>query len=962
MNTLSRKDFSGGWNPSADAVNCPPNALLRMDNLVLDDRGILSLRKGISSAISAPGTSINNLFTANLNGTKYRMVSAGSAVYSNGSTLGIAMPGTTDVQFASYKDQIFFARSTTKKKYDGSATRNWGIQTPIMAPTAVALANDGKVFGSFNGATHATPDSPAWVADTGTIAEDTGQDAVAYSAQKTTPNVGSGQTIITKTYTNPVNFTVYDLGNPASVNDLIQFWVYISTPQDLSNINLYIDVNSGDFQTDYYTATWTTAAYSPPVPDIAAIQNQLIQAMVPESQWPAIIDQIWAQYYAALAAYEAGAGSTQFVGGTWVRFSIARSSLARYGTTAGKDWSTVKAVRFLVNNIAASTGTVTFDNLEIVGGVESNQVGNYRYRIAAVRNTGYQIVSAPSSASELIILRAQGTTVTIPEATLSALDPQATEIWLYRMGGTMTNYFRVASLILQFDHTAPFETEYGADGSQANYTCTFESELGGTVGPSKCNYEWERTYGYLTISTIVDNLTDTQAMAINIKMQSDTNPPPDNIIGICGPYYDRLFCLTETMLWPSLRLKPDSYAAGQVITVGGDDEIALWIAQALGGLYIGTTKDIYRLDGDGAEYPDGTMNFTKVPVNNGNPPISSAFAREGNAIVYLASDGWRTFNGSSSTPIKGDTDLLWKGETRHGVSPVNVTGATSRFRAAIWNSRLVAITPEGSNTTSSTAIHNYHFDTGKWNRYTYTQAWTAIHREPDGTLIAGNAAGTVHQLETGTKDVTTDIPVVLWTPVEDAGLPNNEKEAQDLQIRIDTGSNAASIALYLDGGSVASDTQSVNLGGSSVYQYGISDLVPFRQLQLRATGSFSTFKWLEHTLSYLALPETRRAWNLGSLDVSDRDITWIREIRVKARASGDLTMVVSFDGSATPTKTVIATVGMPTVYDVSFGRGIKGKAPKVIITSTADFVPYWIDVTFRGSGGETQKSRVRIKA
>jgi hypothetical protein len=961
MNSLSRKDFSGGWNPSADAVNCPPNALLRMDNLVLDDRGILSLRKGISSAISSPNASINNLFTANLNGTKYRMVSAGSAVYSNGSTLGIAMPGTTDVQFASYKDQIFFARSTTKKKYDGSATRNWGIQTPIMAPTAVALANDGKVFGSFNGATHATPDSPVWVAVTGTIAEATGSDTVAYSALETTPNVSSGQTMITKTYTNPVNFTVYDAGNIAGINDIIQFWVYITKPEELNNIILEIDINDGTFQTDYYRYAWTTVASAPTAPNLGEIQQLLIQASVPESQWPTIIDQIFTQYYDSLAVYEAGAGSTQFIGGTWARFSIARSSLYRYGTTSGKDWSTVKAIRFTTNNTPASTGTITFDNLEIIGGTESTQVGNYRYRIAAVRNTSYQIVSAPSSASELIILRAQGSTITIPEATLSALDPQATEIWLYRMGGTMTNYFRVASLILQFDHTAPFETEYGADGSQANYTCTFESELGGTVGPSKCNYEWERTYGYLTISTIVDNLTDTQAMAINIKMQSDTNPPPDNIIGICGPYYDRLFCLTETMLWPSLRLKPDSYAAGQVITVGGDDETALWIAQALGGLYIGTTKDIYRLDGDGAEYPDGTMNFTKVPVNNGNPPISSAFAREGNAIVYLASDGWRTFNGSSSTPIKGDTDLLWKGETRHGVSPVNVTGATSRFRAAIWNSRLVAITPEGSNTTSSTAIHNYHFDTGKWNRYTYAQAWTAIHREPDGTLIAGNAAGTVHQLETGTQDVTTDIPVVLWTTVDDAGLPNNEKEALDLQTRLDTGANAVSIALHRDGSATASDTQSVTLAGSSVYQYNVSDISHFRQFQLRVTGSFSIFKWLEYALAFIALPESRRAWRFVAPDVSDRDMTWIRGIRIKARADANLTVSLAFDGGTATTDTVIPTTGEATVYDVTYGRGIKGKSPDVLITSTADFVPYWAEFIFRGSGGETQKSKVRIK-
>jgi hypothetical protein len=48
MNSLSRKDFSKGWIPSDDAANASKNGLLRMDNLVLDEVGILSLRKGIA--------------------------------------------------------------------------------------------------------------------------------------------------------------------------------------------------------------------------------------------------------------------------------------------------------------------------------------------------------------------------------------------------------------------------------------------------------------------------------------------------------------------------------------------------------------------------------------------------------------------------------------------------------------------------------------------------------------------------------------------------------------------------------------------------------------------------------------------------------------------------------------------------------------------------------------------------
>ncbi|WP_206520539.1 hypothetical protein, partial [Mesorhizobium sp. M1A.T.Ca.IN.004.03.1.1] len=78
-------------------------------------------------------------------------------------------------------------------------------------------------------------------------------------------------------------------------------------------------------------------------------------------------------------------------------------------------------------------------------------------------------------------------------------------------------------------------------------------------------------------------------------------------------------------------------------------------------------------------------------------------------------------------------------------------------------------------------------------------------------------------------------------------MQNNEKEALDFQIRIDTGTNAASVAFHRDGSATASDTQSVTKAGSAIYQYGISDISHFRQFQFRVTGNFSTFKWLEYS-------------------------------------------------------------------------------------------------------------------
>src|SRR3990167_244751 len=148
MGFIGRRDFSGGWQPSADAVNAPENALLRADNLVWDRLGVPSLRLGSSKINSSPlgDTDIHSLFTAVVGGTRYRMTGAGSAVYANGSSIASGLAGSNDIAFGFDKGQILFARSTSKKKYDGTTVRNWGIAKPTTAPTVTALDQDGKII------------------------------------------------------------------------------------------------------------------------------------------------------------------------------------------------------------------------------------------------------------------------------------------------------------------------------------------------------------------------------------------------------------------------------------------------------------------------------------------------------------------------------------------------------------------------------------------------------------------------------------------------------------------------------------------------------------------------------------------------------------------------------------------------------------------------------------------------
>jgi hypothetical protein len=909
---IFRRDFSRGWLPSADAVNCPKNALLRMDNCVLDELGIVSLRKGSAkiNSVALTDTDIHSLFTAILNGTRYRMAGAGADIYANGSSLSQTMAGSGDVAFGSAMGQIFFARSTSKKKYDGTTVRNWGIAQPNAAPTLAANATDSKTFSACN-----TADYANWTQNEGTKTDRTTYIELVASAT-------TARGTITKTFTNPTDFTVYDVGATAAVNDLLQFYFLITEPQLLQQVQVQIDVNSGDFTTDYYSYTWKPtepidiSALQPPFspPDI----ESLYASVQPGMPYEYALQQAQAAYAEQLRIWQESIQQaymkSQLSSTEFNVLAAPKSAFARIGSTAGKNWSTVKAIRFTV--VGSATITTGFKTIVVQGGTTRPLTGKYKYRYVFVRNaSNYQIKSKPSAISTEIELKSQNCAVTIPIGALAAMDSQVNEIWLYRLGGTLDYWYRVGTTTDVADPVA-----------------------------------------------ITDSMSDQEALTLGMKLELDNDVPPDNIIGVEGLHFDRMFVLTSTKLYPSRKLNPDSYAAGQVITICGSDETAYWVVKHGQELLVGTSRDIYRISGAGDELTDGSLDFAKIPLGIGNPPISSAFAREGESLIYLAADGWRVFLGSNSQPVRGDLDLLWRGYTRHGVSPINISSSSARFRAALAGGIFTALTPEGSNTSSSSVLHRLNIVLQRWYRHTYTPAWRSIYREPDGTLIAGDSSGFVWQLDTGTQDNGADIPVVIRSGLDDNDQPYSPKKPLIHRIRLETNGNTATVALHFDGSEAASESISASESSMGTTETDCTALDEFKHVQHRITGSFSTFRLFDWRFDYKERPAGRKVWDID-IDTGGQVITWIREYRIKVLAGGALTVTPYFDGvaqtayTATPTSTED-----PVIISVPVGREHKGRAPRLKVTSSYEFFPYWVDILYKGTGGASSKQRQRINA
>ena len=764
MGILERSDFSRGWCPSYDAVHAPSNGLLRADNTILDEKGVLAIRRG-SAKINGSALAdldVHSLFTAVLSGTRYRMAGAGAAVYANSTSIATGTAGSGDISFGSYLGNILWARSTTKKKYDGTTVRNWGIAAPNAAPTSVAIAADGKTFASFD-----SVEAPAFVVneDDGTgAAFGAGYDGTANGALIINPNTTTGRLRVTKTFAAATDFTTYDAAQTGLDTDLIGFYVYITEPQYVSSVTLQIDFDTGTFQNNQYYYIWWFNQRDE--------QGNLLTA-------------------------------TPSVG--WNFLQVKRSEMNRYdGATAGLNWSTVRAVRVDVLQTAGGSGAqIRFDRLRIVGGSSSPLTGLQRYKLVAVYNSGSQFgKSAPTAASSDIEVTAQGVQLTVAAGVISALDAQVNELWVYRYNETLGEYYRSKV------HT------------------------GGPWGGAQ---------------TINDTASNDSVLTTNLKIEATNTTPPDTIVGIVGPHYDRVLCLTATHVYPSQPRNVDSFDSEQAIRVGDASETAYWIAKVREELYVGTSKDVYRLAGDWTQRPDGLVNVAKVPMGLGSPPISAAIAQDGDTLIYLASDGWRQL-GTQVPLTSGDVDLLYRGYTRHGVSPVNLS--TGRLKAAITKGWFTALTPEGASTTSSTVLHRYVPALQRWYRHTYARNWRCVYREPDGTLVASDDAGFVWTLDTGTQDDGSDVAVVLWTPIEDNGQPNHRKDAWEIRVRANSGGATATVAVHLDGSGSSSTSFSVASSGLTPVSSALDSLSPYRQSQLRVTGSFGTFLWYDYTLSY----------------------------------------------------------------------------------------------------------------
>lgn len=960
MGVLFRGDFSAGWQPSADKRQCPPNGFLRGDNLTLDEQGGLSLRAGstlLTGITQLSGGAVDSLFTTVISGSRERYAGAGQIVHKS-ETVGVwdqilNRPGATgEWAFGAQLGQVFMAQGVETWKNDGSVagTREWGLATPSSTtPGVSAIASNSREVSTFGNS-----ESPAWgviSSQDGTIVSSgLGTDGVANGCRVVTPNQNTGKGTIRKVYGAPQDFLNFADGEGGVDEDLIEFYVWSSDPDNLEYLELAFDVNGDDsaasarFRDDYYyhevtfdDATEVRRDKKAAVDGEYRVQgserDRVVDSYEDRKPWRSRMDRT-----RGTSSGESNSG--------WAKFSIPRSKFFRVGNTSGKNWSTVIAIQytfkyFVPEDAQAGTidpGFVQLDDLKIIGGENHTLTGKYKVRCVLYADYGTHVVrSGPSEFSREIELKSNGLSVSFAIGSafanhvIGAAGDPTVGVEAYLMGGTLNRFYRC-----------------------------------GTV---------EQTNGIATI-TVTDSEVD--MVVGNIQLEADLSPPPDNIIGVVD-HRTRLFVLTSTNLNGSQRFNPESFPLKLNFPVGNRSFTAYWMRKRGDDIFVGTSIDIFILEGVGDEYPDGTTDYKLRALGVGEPPISEAAASDGGTLVYLASDGWRILKGTSSERFVGPLDLLYQGQTRYGVSPPNLGSSPGRYRAAIWSGRFYSTVPEGSSSGNTTVLHIYTFEPGNyWRRAVYTPGLTVIYREPDGKILAGDDLGRVYQLEVGGQ--TTDeivsggavtqanIPYTFWSRFDDDKLALQKKQGFDIRLDLSSNQNV-NAALYVDENestvwqswtALASDTALPH-----VKEVTTTNSRPI-SWQLRLTGSASSFRMNSWSIAYRECPLPRMFWDTGFMDLG-MEWSWIRHLELMCRGKVNVRVKILYEGVVLQTTDVSIQSEVETIYPIPVGRFVRGRQPRITFdsspfatTQNAVYELYWLRVTYRGSGTRTQKKIIKL--
>ena len=843
---LTKTNWKAGWDPSADAVNGSPDALLRMDNLRLDKEGVLGLIDGmLELPISLPDYA-DNLYSKIVNGIEYVWVAAGDppSAVNRYDAENFPVPLQT---------QLVTGAGTPSERTcfgDGlgnifTCAGNLRVKDPISSlPLPLGLLSPQSTTGEgptgfVNNQQFITISCPE------SALEGTTDGGVVLTNDPTTFEGA----MVTGTAFGPLDTTnIGGLGPSLTPGaDIISFPFTVAAP----NISSVISGVEIDFllQGDPLDPTTWTDYYS------LFFDNDFIVSGLDLGQ----------------------------------TLSRARQEFTRVGVNQNLNWTTVIGVRFLFQ--ATDSCTCGFGDITITGGAPGGLNGVYNYIQVNVCNNGTYLAKSPPSAP--------AKTSTDPNAGIDfyvingsvSLEPytndlNANEYWFYRIANMYLGVDPVTGQSLNASSLSQYYYVGKMTHSQIAGGATLFTDSLSDIEVLQLNADGSLLPN-LYLQTLRVEDTTSNYFTNNPSAMSDT------IFAMEGVYNERMIYMGISYVYVSDRLNPDGIDSRYTLKMSGDPtERNLWIKKLTNNmLMLATTKDLYEISGTLTVAPDGTMDVQLIALGEAKPPISPDvcnftgiaanlpfLAATGGGLYYIASDGLRVTSGSNSVNVSPQLRQLFQNSIaypnttmRHGVPGVKVyEGGTVNYSLAATNQKIYMALPMQDSTRRvivyDTVTRTYEVRLADPVRLWTTQSGEllAAYGNPNSVWILDYQAGFGVQNVAG--GINQGLPFRMRTVFDANQQPRNRKDTFTLKLILDTGGANVSVDIQKDGAGVTETDETLwtNLGQFSssgqntIYIPLSSNLVTlgFRySIQISDVSGVYTFKLYELTIEYEARPE-----------------------------------------------------------------------------------------------------------
>lgn len=759
MPTLANfNQFRAGWCPSDDAFNGRKDCLLQMDNLELDKNGSISLSGGTSVIGSAYSNNAHTLYSNLVGSTRHDYVAdTAGVIFRDGSS--IATGGDSiNAAFAQAYDFTLIASGAVRKKDTGSALVNLGIGTPTLS-----------------------------------ISQSLGQ-YVSASALPTayTTVVGSN------TITDPSDFVI---GCVASGDNFESFFYSNDSigPIDFTDFS---GSGGGPSQTgtDDDTLTFILGTAGLALTNLTQIQlsinlEQPTGALINAYVYVAPVSQILTTPTTAVFFPEASVNQ----GGQTIIFRIPRSKFVRIGTDGTKDWRTVYGYTIFAYSSTVMSFNFNQFSGKFAGGTQGPlSQGTYEYMQVNVNSNGAYVGKSQMGPIATVTLNSQSHFyASITPQSPAAIDTQVNEVWIFRRGGLLQQWYRVLKII------SPW-------------------------------------------SAAKDTLNDSDAQTLGIIFNQNLvsiahSSITDKIFDIIGPIEGRWFFFTSNVMYPSDINSPDVVDVTRgVKTTGSNSEIFLSARRiADSAVIVNTSRDSYLLTGTFQTLPDGTIDIYYRSLGNKTPAISYDATSASGQNFFLAADGWRSIdgNGNCQLLVAPNTDRLYRGITAYGYSvSTKVSAGSTRFPITFGLNKLWCGITGQARIEVLDSVRTY------WRNFALGAGdITSITSTQDGQILAffsGDKKLRKLDVQSSLKiDGSTAQTVNLLTPVFDGGTPRQRKECYTLKIRLQTGSTETLTISLIDDTNTSHTIGTVTSNGKVTEQ--------FLDLELQASSVFPLSKWFQ---------------------------------------------------------------------------------------------------------------------